>query len=168
MGRGAAMRHVIIVLGILPVLMGCAATGPAITGLATAGVAGTVGSATGSALAGAAVGLAVSYGVDQGVKYEERHIQGHVQDAIARTAGPLEPGQSAPWKVAEWLPLSDNAGTVEVARSFGEAIPCKEVVFSIAGDKHHRVFATIVCRNDEGEWMWAEADPSIYRWGYLQ
>src|SRR5690242_6583997 len=59
----AIMRSAAVVLVVLP-LVGCAAAGPAITGLATAGVAGTVGSATGSALAGIAAGVAVSYGVD--------------------------------------------------------------------------------------------------------
>lgn len=160
------MRFLAIALVALP-LMGCAAAGPAISSLATAGVAGTIGSATGSALAGVVAGVAVSYGVDQGVKYAERDIQDNVQGAIADAAGPLEPGQSASWHVTAKLPFSGRSGTVEVARSFGQAIACKEVIFTVADD-HKGVYTTDVCRNDEGAWVWAAGEPSIHRWGYLQ
>jgi hypothetical protein len=159
------MRFIAIALIALP-LMGCAAVGPALTGLATAGVAGTVGSATGSALAGIVAGVAVSYGVDQGVKYAERDIQDNVQGAIADAAAPLDVGQAATWQVAQKLPLSGRNGTVEVARSFGQAIPCKEVIFTVADD--HGIYTTNVCRNDEGAWVWAAGEPSVHRWGYLQ
>ena len=159
------MRFVAIVLVVLP-LMGCAAVGPAFTGLATAGVAGSVGSATGSALAGVVAGVAVSYGVDQGIKYAERSLQDNVQSAIAETAGSLDVGQSAQWQVTERLPYSGRSGKVEVARYFGTAIICKDVIFTVEGD--HGVYTTTVCRNDEGTWTWATAEPSIHRWGYLQ
>jgi hypothetical protein len=157
----------IVVLSVAP-LAGCAAAGPAVTTLATAGVAGAVGSASGSALLGAVVGFGVSYGVDQGVKYVERRIEGNVQIAIAETAGPLAIGQSASWQVPETLPLTSKSGTVEVARSFGEAIPCKDIVFTDADDSDHHVFASTICRNDQGIWVWALAEPSVHRWGFLQ
>jgi hypothetical protein len=160
-------RLAIVLLGVTP-LAGCAAAGSAVTTLATAGVAGAVGSASGSALLGAVVGFGVSYGVDQGVKYVERRIEGNVQIAIAETAGPLADGQSAPWNAPETLPLSGKSGTVEVARSFGEAIPCKDIVFTDADDRDHHVFTTTICRNDQGVWVWALGEPSIHRWGYLQ
>lgn len=159
------MRFIAIAVVALP-LMGCAAVGPAISGLATAGVAGTVGSATGSALAGLVAGVAVSYGVDQGIKYAERDIQDNVQIAIADAAGPLDVGQAADWQVPQKVPLSGRSGTVEVARSFGQAIPCKEVIFTV--EKDHGVYTTNVCRNDEGAWVWAAGEPSVHRWGYLQ
>ena len=159
------MRLVAIGLIALP-LVGCAAVGPAVTSLTTAGVAGTVGSATGSAAAGIAAGFAVSYGIDQGVKYAERSIQDNVQTAIAATSGPLDVGQSASWNVPETLPFTGRSGKLEVARQFGAEIPCKDVVFTVEGD--HGVYTTTVCRNDRGDWMWAESEPSIHRWGYLQ
>jgi len=157
----------IVVVGVLP-LAGCAAAGPAVTTLATAGIAGAVGSASGSALLGAVVGFGVSYGVDQGVKYVERRIEGNVQIAIAETAAPLAVGEAAPWNAPEKLPLTGKSGTVEVARSFGEAIPCKDIVFTDADDSDHHVFTSTICRNDQGIWTWALAEPSIHRWGYLQ
>lgn len=160
-------RLAIVLLGIVP-LAGCAAAGSAVTTLTTAGVAGAVGSASGSALLGAVVGFGVSYGVDQGVKYVERRIEGNVQIAIAETAGPLAVGQGASWQVTETLPLTSKSGTVEVARSFGETIPCKDIVFTDADDNDHHVFTSTICRNDLGNWVWALAEPSIHRWNYLQ
>ena len=160
-------RMAIVLLGVIP-LAGCAAAGPAVTTLTTAGIAGAVGSASGSALLGAVVGFGVSYGVDQGVKYVERRIEGNVQIAIAETAGLLADGQSAPWNAPEKLPLSGKSGTVEVARSFGETIPCKDIVFTDADDNDHHIFTTTICRNDLGTWVWALAEPSVHRWGYLQ
>ncbi len=158
---------VILAVAALP-LCGCAAAGPAITTLATAGIAGSVASATGSALAGAVAGFGVAYGVDQGVKYGERRIEDNVQRAIAETAGPLKEGAAARWQVAEKLPFSDRSGTVEVARAFGTAIPCKEVVFTVEKDEDHAIYTTTICRDDRGSWRWALAEPSIHRWGYLQ
>ena len=157
----------VVILAVLP-LAGCAAAGSAVTTLTTAGVAGAVGSASGSALLGAVVGFGVSYGVDQGVKYVERRIAQNVQIAIAETAAPLAVGQSAPWQVPETLPLSGKSGTVEVARTFGEGIPCKDIVFTDAGDEDHHVFTTQICQNDQGTWVWALAEPSVHRWGALQ
>lgn len=161
------MRTALVFLAALP-LIGCAAAGPAITSLATAGVAGGVGSATGSAAIGVAAGFAASVGVDQGVKWGERRLAGTVQGAVAEAAGPLDVGQSAAWQVKGKLPWSARSGKVEVARVFGQKIPCKEVVFTLQDDKAHSIYTSTVCRNDEGEWRWALAEPSIDRWGYLQ
>jgi hypothetical protein len=157
-------RTDIALIAVLP-LAAYSAAGPAVTSLATAGV---VGSATGSALASVAAGFGASYGVDQGMKYAERRIQDNVQTAIARAAAPLEVGQSATWEVAEKLPVTGKSGNVEVARRFGEAIPCKDVVFTVADDDDHNIYTTSICRNDQGTWMWALAEPSVHRWGYLQ
>jgi hypothetical protein len=100
------------------------------------------------------------------VKYGERRIQGNVQNAIAEAAGPLEVGAAARWEVTEMLPLTDRSGTVEVARTFGQAIPCKDVVFTVAGEAD--LYATTLCRNGDGPWRWATAEPTVHRWGSLQ
>ncbi len=158
-------RALIFSLPLL-VLGGCAGAGPAVNSIATAGVAATIGAATGSPIVGAIIGLAVSYGVDQGVKYGERLIAANVQRAIATTGGPLAIGQSAHWRVTEDLPFSGREGTVEVARSFGDAIPCKDVVFTVDDEKN--VYVTTICQNKDGEWRWALAEPTVHRWGDLQ
>jgi hypothetical protein len=167
------MRCVIVLVAATP-LIGCAAAGPALTSLTTASVAGTVGSATGSAVAGIGAGFAAAYGVDQAVKYGERTLQDKQQQAITNAAAPLDNGQSASWTIpsdgaiqkAAQLALSGDEGTVEVARTFGQVIPCKDVIFTVKGD--HGVYTTTICKNDEGAWMWAEGEPSVHRWGYLQ
>ncbi|AIB16185.1 hypothetical protein ABAZ39_30480 (plasmid) [Azospirillum argentinense] len=147
-------------------LSGCAGFGSAVTGVTSAGVAATVGSATGNPVLGVIAGAGVSYGIDQGVKYAERRITDNVHNAVARAAGPLAVGQSATWTVEEKLPLSGKTGTVQVARGFGEAIPCKDVVFTLDDAPDFNV--TTVCRAKDGQWRWALAEPSTRRWGSLQ
>lgn len=160
-----AARNVIALAGLL-VVTGCAEAGSAVNSVTTAGFAAAVGSVTGSPILGLVAGIAASFGVDQGVKYAERRLQGNVQTAIARAAGPLDVGQAASWEVAEKVPLTDRAGTVEVARVFGEAIPCKDVVF-IVGDGPE-LYVTTICQAKDGAWQWALAEPTVTRWGDLQ
>lgn len=147
-------------------LAGCANVGSAVTGVTTAGVAATVGSVTGNPYLGLIAGAGASYGIDQGVKYAERRITDNVHNAVAVAAGPLAVGQSAPWTVEEKLPLSGKTGTVQVARSFGEAIPCKDVVFML--DDAPDLNVTTICRSRDGHWRWALAEPATRRWGSLQ
>jgi hypothetical protein len=49
---------------------------------------------------------------------------------------------------------------------FGEAIPCKDAVFTV-GDKPELFVATI-CRDKSDRWRWAIAEPTVQRWGALQ
>jgi len=161
------MQRAFFLLAILP-LVGCAAAGPAITSLATAGVAGGVTSATGSAAIGIAAGMGAAVAVDQGIKWGEREITDNVQNAVAAAAGPLEIGQSASWHANEKIPFAGQAGTVEIARGFGQAIPCKDVIFTLDGDEKHDIYTTTICRNDRGDWRWALGEPATHRWGYLQ
>jgi hypothetical protein len=155
----------LVIAGVVA-LGGCAETGGAAPGVATAGIAAAVGSATGNPVIGLFAGLAAAYGVDQGVKYGERRIAETVQDAVANTAGPLDIGKSAEWKVESDVPLLSRSGTAQVARSFGEAIPCKDVVFTAGDDPD--LYVTTICQNKAGAWRWAVAEPTVHRWGSLQ
>jgi hypothetical protein len=159
------MRHAVLMAVTALAMAGCAEAGPAVNSLSTAGIAAAVGSAFNPVI-GLVVGVAAGYGIDQGVKYAERRIEGNVQNAIAETAGPLEVGATASWQVPERLPLTRRSGTVEVARAFGHAIPCKDVVFTVVDEPE--VYATTVCRNGDGPWRWATAEPTVHRWGSLQ
>lgn len=159
------LRVCLVAVGVLG-LAGCAGVGSAVTGVTTAGVAATVGSATGNPFLGLLAGAGASYGIDQGVKYAERRITDNVHHAVAATAGPLDVGQAAPWRVEEALPLSGKSGTVQVARTFGAAIPCKDVVFTL--DDAPDLTVTTVCRGKDGRWQWALAEPATRRWGSLQ
>jgi hypothetical protein len=147
-------------------LSACSSTGTAvdsaISTATTAGVAAGVARTTGSALVGTAAGI----GLDAGVKYAERRIHRNAQDAVADAAGPLLVGQSARWNIDASLPLFDRHGVVEVARSFGSAIPCKDVVFTVDDDDN--LYVTTVCADKRGVWRWALAEPTVDRWGSLQ
>jgi hypothetical protein len=160
------MARIFVVLASAIALAGCAEAGSAVNTVATAGLAAAIGSATGSPLIGVPAGLAASFGVNQGVRYGQRRIEGNVQNAVAAAAGPLDVGQAATWRVTERLPLTGRSGVVQVARSFGESIPCKDVVLTI-GDESD-VYVATICQNKKGEWRWAMAEPAVGRWGNLQ
>ncbi|HYG87151.1 MAG TPA: hypothetical protein VD978_12905 [Azospirillum sp.] len=153
------------VAGLLA-LAGCAELGKELNAFTTAGLAAVVGSATGSPVLGLIAGTAASYGIGSGIRYADRLIAGSVQNAVAVAAGGLGVGQAAPWQVEEDLPLSGRTGTVQVARTFGEAIPCKDIVFTI--DDSPDFFATTICQRKDGVWRWALAEPTVQRWGSLQ
>src|SRR5258708_2945509 len=118
---------------LLWALAGCSTSdaGSAVHGVATAGGAAGIGVV--NPFLGLVVGIATSVGLDQGWKYGERRIQENVQDAGGESGGPLNVGQSAPWKVTEYLPLTERSGTVEVVNAFGDTFPCKNVIFSVDG-----------------------------------
>jgi hypothetical protein len=151
-------------------LAACASTSSgvssAISSASTAGVAAGIAHATGSALVGTAAGIGAGIGIDAGIKYAQRRIHRNAQDAVAIAAGPLSVGQSARWNIDDWLPLTDRHGTVEIARSFGKAIPCKDVVFDVDDDDD--LYVTTVCADKKGIWRWALAEPTVDRWGTLQ
>jgi hypothetical protein len=153
------------VLLLAPLLAGCAENSAAVHDVSTVALAAALGSA-GGPLVGFLAGIGAGYAIDQGVKWAERGVQDNAQQAIADTAGPLDPGKGAEWRVTDSFPISDRSGTVEVARAFGEMIPCKEVVFTV-GDQPEFFTATI-CRDKTERWRWASAEPSVRRWGTLQ
>jgi hypothetical protein len=146
-------------------LAGCAESSSALHGVTTAGIAAALGSA-GGPVVGFLAGIGAGYAVDQGVKYGEREMQANAQQAIADTAGPLEEGKGATWEVTDATPFFGRSGTVQVARAFGEAIPCKDAVFTV-GDKPE-LFVTTICRDRSDRWRWAIAEPTVQRWGALQ
>lgn len=165
-----AARLYAVLLAATLGLAACSSSGTAVdaavSSASTAGIASGVASATGSALVGAAAGVGAGIGIDMGIKYAERRIHRNAQDAVALAAGRLAIGQSARWNVDAWFPLSERHGTVEVARSFGKAIPCKDVVFTVDDDDN--LYVTTVCADKRGQWRWALAEPTVDRWGALQ
>ncbi|HEX3970700.1 MAG TPA: hypothetical protein VHX19_05230 [Stellaceae bacterium] len=163
-------RHAAALVAMMLGLTGCGSSGAAVDSAvgsaSTAGIAAGITRATGSALVGTAAGIGAGIGIDVGIKYAEREIHRNAQDALAVAAGPLGVGQSARWNIDGWLPLTDRHGTVEVARSFGKAIPCKDVVFTVDDDSN--LYITTVCADKQGNWRWALAEPAVDRWGALQ
>jgi hypothetical protein len=163
-------RHCAVPLAVMLGLAACTSTGSginsAISSASTAGIASGITSATGSALVGTMAGIGAGIGIDAGIKYAERRIHRNAQDAVAIAAGPLDVGQSARWNVDTWLPLTDRHGTVEIARRFGRAIPCKDIVFTVDDDDNF--YVTTICADKKGTWRWALAEPTVDRWGLLQ
>lgn len=163
-------RNCAVLLTMALAIAGCSTSGAgvnsAFTSAGTAGIASGITSATGSALVGTAAGIGAGIGLDAAFKYGERRVQRNAQDAVAIAAGPLVVGQSARWNVDAWLPLTERHGTVEIARSFGETIPCKDAVFTVDDDDN--LYVTTICADKNGTWRWALAEPTVDRWGYLQ
>jgi hypothetical protein len=163
-------RNCAVLLAVSVGLAACSSTGSAIdsavSSASTAGIAAGITSATGSALVGTAAGIGAGIGLDAGIKYAERRVHRNAQDAVAIAAGPLRVGQSARWKVDAWLPLDGRHGMVEIARRFGKAIPCKDVVFTV--DHDDDLYVTTICADKKGSWHWALAEPTVDRWGTLQ
>ena len=164
--RGAAAAVLVISIAVSGCTNAGSATNSAVSATASAGIGAGVAHATGSALLGVAAGVGAGVGLDVGIKYVERRVHRNVQDAVARAAGSLEVGQSARWNDDYWLPLSGKHGTVEVARTFGVAIPCKDIVFTV--DEDDNLYVAIVCADKHGVWRWALAEPTVDRWGALQ
>ncbi|HEY1503271.1 MAG TPA: hypothetical protein VGF92_03170 [Stellaceae bacterium] len=164
------VRKGAVLLAAMLGLAACSSTGSAvdsaISSASTAGIAAGITSTTGSAFVGTMAGIGAGIGLDAGFKYAERRIHRNAQDAVAVAAGPLKVGQSARWNIDGWLPLTDRHGTVEIARSFGKAIPCKDAVFTVDDDDD--LYVTTVCADKKGIWRWALAEPTVDRWGTLQ
>ena len=167
------MARVAMLIGLLllPACSSLLSEGSAdLAGIAGAGAASAV---TRSTAGAAAIGLGVRSLAAEGVKYAARRVHRTEQDAIAATAGPLDPGAVAPWSVSHSLPLEpDAAGQVVVSRAFGAgAFRCKEIVFSVdkaTRSRPERSFYTATVCQDGPVWRWASAEPAVARWGGLQ
>ncbi len=173
MARDGWMARIGVLIGLLA-LPGCGS----LLSEGSADVAGIAGAAaatsvTRSAAAAATIGLGVRSLAAEGVKYTARRVHRTEQDAIAATAGPLDPGTVAAWQVNHSLPLEpDAAGQVVVSRAFGAgAFRCKEIVFSVdhatRNGTERSFYTATVCRDGEA-WRWASAEPAVARWGGLQ
>lgn len=154
------------------VLPGCtsllSATTADVAGVASAGITSGV---TRNAAVGTGIGLAVAAGAGAGLHYVERRVHATEQNNIAEAAGPLAPGQVAPWRVVHTVPIeSDKHGQVTVFQVIqAPDFNCKRIVFSIDNDKNlpKDYYTTTIC-HDGLRWKWALAEPSTDRWDGLQ
>ncbi|CAN5903703.1 lipoprotein [soil metagenome] len=150
-------------------LAGCGSIG-AITG-AVAGV--TAGSASTNPAVGIGVGIAVQAATDAAIQTVFRNMQGAEQDRIATLAGTMAIGETRAWDIHHALPFSDERGELQVLGAIDNALAsCREVMFSVVDGKpdapSHRRFIAQMCRQSDGEWKWAVAEPAVKRWGNLQ
>ena len=156
----------LLAAGVL--LSGCKAI-PQITGVLTGGAIGT---ATASPALGFAVGVATDTAVVAGQQWFVRSRANGEQDAIAKVAGALDIGQKHPWHINHIIPFGDEHGVLYVVQVINTPLTeCKRIVFSVDDGKgkhlHRSWYAAWVCHQGQG-WKWADAEPAVPRWGYLQ
>lgn len=150
-------------------LAGCSAIG-GIAG-AVAGVA--TGTFSSNPAVGIGVGIAVQAATDTAIQNIFRNMQRSEQDRIASLAGDMAIGDVQPWDIHHRIPFNDERGQLQVVGVIDNAIAsCKEVMFSVVeGKKDAPVqhwFITQTCRQSDGQWRWAAAEPAVARWGSLQ
>lgn len=159
-----AVRAIGLLL-LLLLLSGCS-TIPLIAGVISGGVAG-------GATANPAVGFAVGVGVDAAasatVRWYGRSRQHSEQNAIAEAAGALAPGERATWRIDHFIPFRNEHGELETVREIPSPLgECREIAFSVMeGKAPPRWYITSICRRGQS-WRWAQAEPAVERWGYLQ
>jgi surface antigen len=102
-------------------------------------------------------------------KYLSRKLHQGEQDNIALAVSRLAPGQEAPWKIHYAIPIDGEHGDVTVLRVIDSPLTvCKQVAFTVIAGKARAVYITSACRESDGTWKWAEAEPAAARWGFLQ
>jgi uncharacterized membrane protein len=146
-------------------LAGCDTVGE-LAGLVTGGSAGV---ATASPVVGIAVGIAVTTATTEALKYYGRHRQQAEQNAIAEVAGTLPEGGAAPWRIRHDIPIGNEHGEVRVVRVIATPLAeCREIVFSVVDlPDPSSWYSSSIC-HQAARWKWAEAEPAVERWGYLQ
>ncbi len=174
-GDGALGRATVIKrLAVCLLLAGC--------GNAADNSAGPVGgAAVGLGVAGVTADPFIAYAAGVGAqaaitalqKYLSRKLHQGEQDNIAAVVAKLAPGQEAPWKISYTIPVDGEHGDVTVLQLIHSPLTtCKQVAFTvIAGrkpDAGRGVYITSACEQGDGTWKWAEAEPAIARWGFLQ
>ena len=148
-------------------LGGCELASTTATEFAGIGAGALAGAVTGNPFVAVGVGAGVRYGVRSAVSYGERTLQGRIQATIAEAAGLLAEGEAAGWAVTGQPPIMRPHGRVEVVRAFGEAIPCKEITYSIENDDGAEYYVAVICREWDA-WVWAVSEPSTDKWFGIQ
>ncbi len=150
-------------------LAGCSSVG----GFTGAIAAAATGTATSNPAIGIGVGIAVRAATDAALRRVLRDMQSDEQDRIAAIAGDMRVGEERSWDIHHKIPFNDERGELRVVGAIDNALAtCKEVLFSVAGGSKkaptRQWFVTQTCREADGQWRWAAAEPAVARWGALQ
>ncbi len=167
--RGLTMTSLLALL-----LAGCgsnAANSAGPVGGAAVGIG--VGGITANPLIGYAAGVGAQAGITALQKYLSRKLHQGEQDNIAAMVATLRPGQYASWEIAYKIPIADEHGDVTVTRIIESPLDtCKEVAFTVIDGRKPNaprgIYITTACAHADGTWHWADAEPAISRWGFLQ
>lgn len=160
------MRRAVGVLPLITVLglAGCSSIG------AIAGIGAAAGAGAGSAnpAVGIAVGIAVESAVDALSDYLDRRRHQGEQDAIAEVAGATPIGAARPWEIRHTIPYGNERGELTPVREFETPLTtCREIAFTVVDGDERDLLTTTLCRHG-AVWLWAQAEPSVERWGFLQ
>ena len=177
-GALAFGRRAALALLVPAVLQGCSA---AVTNAAVGSAGPISGAAVGLGLGGVTanplIGYAAGVGTQAAVtalqKYLSRKLHEGEQDNIAAAVGRMQPGQSAPWKISYEIPIGSEHGDLIVTRLIANPLTtCKEAAFTVVAghkpDAPRGIYITTACLQSDGQWKWAEAEPAVTRWGFLQ
>ncbi|SNB52315.1 hypothetical protein SAMN07250955_101228 [Arboricoccus pini] len=146
------------------IVSGCAAA-PDLVGLAAGGTAGAL---TANPYVGYGVAVGTRAATDASLNYIMRTRQGTEQEAIIHEVGLMQVGETRAWKVEHSIPIGNAEGRMQVTRLINNPIaPCKEVAFTVVDKKTKSFFLTTACQAN-GQWHWAQAEPAVPRWGFLQ
>ena len=164
------------VLGILLALGACSENNPAVTSagpVSGAAVGIGLGGITANPLIGYAAGIGTQAAVTALQKYLSRKLHQGEQDNIAKIVSRLPVGESAPWRIHYEIPIGNEHGDVTVTREISSPLTaCKQVAFTIITSYKpgaiRPVYVTSACEESDGTWKWAEAEPAVARWGFLQ
>jgi len=172
---GALGRAAVIRRASLCVLLALSACAGGNTAENSAGPIG--GAAVGLGVAGITADPFIAYAAGVGAqaaitalqKYLSRKLHQGEQDNIAATVAGLAPGQEAPWHIRYDIPIDGEHGDVTVLQVINSPLTvCKQVAFSVVAGNARAVYITSACRESDGTWKWAEAEPAAARWGFLQ
>ena len=156
-------------LAFVGVLGGCSSIG-GFTGAVVGAASGTISS---NPAVGVGVGIAVQAATDTAFQKIFRDMQADEQNRIAALAGGMTTGQQLTWDIHHTMPFTDERGELRVVGVIANALTtCKEVMFSVAGgsdeEPTRQWFVTQTCKQSDGQWRWAAAEPAVGRWGTLQ
>lgn len=158
----------VLALAASVVLGGCQSSS---IGGATGAVVGTLsGAATANPVAGYAIGVTVQAAVDATVKYVLREWKNDQQNVMANAAGELPIGQVRQWQIRHALPVGNESGGIQVVRDIDTPLTrCREVLFTVNQEEAPApAYSSMICRQGDGQWKWAAAEPSVARWNGLQ
>jgi surface antigen len=98
-----------------------------------------------------------------------RRLHQGEQDSIATAVGRLQQGQSAPWQIKYILSFDNENGDMTVIDTINSKLAvCKQVAFTVIATHATAIYVTSACRDSDGIWKWAQAEPAVSRWGFLQ
>ena len=172
----SALSRKVMVLLLSGSLAACSENSTLVTsaGPASGAAAGIgISAVTANPLIGYAVGIGTQAAITALQKYLSRKLHQGQQDQIAAAIATMQPGEVAAWKISYDIPIGDAHGDVTVTRIMTSPLTtCKEVAFTIITSKNpsapRPVYITTACEQPEGTWKWAEAEPAVERWGFLQ